>query len=98
MSINRSMSIIRYLIPLILLGTILPAFGQSSSDISINFEFVLSPANDPADLSRETQLVENSKSNSVVFGVTILKRLVPGWFVRADIGSDVIAFGVALEF
>lgn len=33
-----------------------------------------------------------------VVGVTILKRLVPGWFVRVDLGTDVTSIGMALEF
>lgn len=33
-----------------------------------------------------------------VFGVTILRRLVPGWFIKADLGSDIINVGFAIEF
>jgi hypothetical protein len=49
-------------------------------------------------LDREVQLVEDMAENKIVFGVTVLKRLVPGWFVRADLGLDQIGFGASLEF
>jgi len=53
---------------------------------------------DPASLDREVQLVQDLKKSSVVFGVTILKRIVPGWFVRADLGTDIINGGLSIEF
>lgn len=53
---------------------------------------------DPARLALDEELVEELRENTAVFGVTILKRLVPGWFVRFDIGSDALNFGFALEF
>lgn len=52
----------------------------------------------PADLADELQLVDELKKSSVIFGVTILKRLVPGWFIRADLGTDIINGGLTIEF
>jgi hypothetical protein len=49
-------------------------------------------------LALEEKRVEDLKKNSLIFGVSFLKRLVPGWFFRADLGSDIINFGFALEF
>jgi hypothetical protein len=51
-----------------------------------------------AQIDEELNLVEDLKKRRVVFGVTLLKRLVPGWFARADIGNDSFNFGFALEF
>jgi hypothetical protein len=51
-----------------------------------------------AQLEEEISLVEKQKKSTVVFGVTFLKRIVPGWFARADVGSDIISGGLALEF
>ncbi|MBF0312857.1 MAG: hypothetical protein HQK50_03865 [Oligoflexia bacterium] len=51
-----------------------------------------------SELERERRLVEQLKRRSVVFGITILKRLVPGWFVRADLGSDLLNVGFSFEF
>ncbi len=57
------------------------------------------PDNDPTiDTKKELQLVNDLKKSSVIFGVTILKRIVPGWFIRADIGTDIINGGLSLEF
>jgi hypothetical protein len=51
-----------------------------------------------AQLDEEISLVEKQKKSTVVFGVTVLKRIVPGWFARADLGTDIISGGLALEF
>lgn len=58
----------------------------------------LDPDNPDIDLDAELQTLENLKKNTVVFGITVLKRLVPGWFIRADLGSDIIGAGFGLEF
>lgn len=50
------------------------------------------------DLDLESQAVEDLKENTFIFGATILKRIVPGWFIRADLGSDIIAGGLTIEF
>lgn len=46
----------------------------------------------------ELLAVNNLNRTGVVFGVTILRRLVPGWFVKADLGTDMINAGFAIEF
>ena len=52
----------------------------------------------PAQLANELKLVQDLKKSSVIFGVTILKRIVPGWFIRADLGTDIINGGLTIEF
>lgn len=47
---------------------------------------------------RENEAIDNLQKSGPVFGVTILRRLVPGWFIKADIGSDIINAGFAIEF
>jgi hypothetical protein len=42
--------------------------------------------------------IDDLKKSGPVFGVTVLRRLVPGWFIKADIGSDIINAGFAIEF
>jgi hypothetical protein len=32
----------------------------------------------------ELQKFSELRKSTVIFGVTILKRIVPGWFIRAD--------------
>ncbi len=46
----------------------------------------------------EIAKVEDLKKAGPVIGATILKRFVPGWFFRADLGTDNLAVGIALEF
>lgn len=50
------------------------------------------------ELEAEIQAVEDLKKSTIIFGVTVLKRMVPGWFIRADLGSDIISGGLTLEF
>lgn len=52
----------------------------------------------PAQLDEEIQKVNDLKKSTVIFGATILKRIVPGWFVRADFGTDIINGGLSIEF
>jgi len=52
----------------------------------------------PEQLAAETKLVQDLKKSTLIFGVTILKRIVPGWFVRADFGTDIINGGLTIEF
>ena len=51
-----------------------------------------------AEAQKEIDLVEDLQKNSLIFGVSVLKRLVPGWFVRLDLGTDTMAVGLGLEF
>lgn len=51
-----------------------------------------------SDLKREVDLVSQVQQNKVIFGVSLYKRLVPGWFLKAELGSDIIALGFSLEF
>jgi len=56
------------------------------------------PGVSPEQQEDEINLVSNLESKGAVFGVTLLKRLVPGWFARLDVGSDALNFGFSLEF
>lgn len=46
----------------------------------------------------ELKVIDELKKSGPVFGVTVLRRLVPGWFIKADIGSDVMNVGFTIEF
>ena len=52
----------------------------------------------PATDEEENKVIDELKKSGPVFGVTVLRRLVPGWFVKADIGTDVINLGFSIEF
>ena len=49
-------------------------------------------------LDQESEAIRKLRKNGPVAGVTILRRLVPGWFVRGDVGTDLISLGFSIEF
>ncbi len=49
-------------------------------------------------LAEEKNAVEDLKKSGPIVGVTVLRRLVPGWFVRADLGTDMLGAGFSIEF
>lgn len=46
----------------------------------------------------QRKAIDNLKKQGPVFGVTLMRRLVPGWFVKTDLGTDTINLGFAIEF
>ena len=50
------------------------------------------------ELDREVELLYMMKKNQFIFGVSWYKRVVPGWFIRVDVGTDFVSSGLALEF
>lgn len=50
------------------------------------------------DAQSEVDLINKLKQSNIVLGVTVLKRLVPGWFFKADLGTDILSLGIAIEF
>lgn len=46
----------------------------------------------------ELTVINELKKSGPVFGVTILRRLVPGWFIKSDLGSDIVNLGFSIEF
>lgn len=49
-------------------------------------------------LDKEKQMVDSLKQSGPIFGLTVLKRIVPGWFARVDLGTDIVSGGLTLEF
>ncbi len=51
-------------------------------------------------VTNEEQLtaIDNLEKSGPVFGITVMRRLVPGWFIKADLGSDILNVGFAIEF
>ena len=47
---------------------------------------------------KETDLINKLQTSQIAFGVTVLRRLVPGWFFKADLGNDITSIGFAIEF
>jgi hypothetical protein len=46
----------------------------------------------------ELDAIDQLKKSGPIFGITALRRLVPGWFIKADIGNDIINLGFSIEF
>lgn len=46
----------------------------------------------------EEATIDSLNTTRLIVGVTILRRLVPGWFLKADLGTDITSFGFGIEF
>lgn len=46
----------------------------------------------------EKQLIKDMSTTSIAVGVTVLRRLVPGWFLKVDLGTDILGVGFGIEF
>lgn len=53
---------------------------------------------DPTQNQKEEDVVAQLEEDGPAVGVTLLRRLVPGWFIRADLGNDIMSLGFAIEF
>jgi hypothetical protein len=53
---------------------------------------------DPNLAALELDTVRALRRANIIFGATALRRLVPGWFARLDVGTDIISGGVSIEF
>jgi hypothetical protein len=53
---------------------------------------------DASVLAEEQELIGKLEKSGVIFGVSVLRKLVPGWYIRGDLGTDHVAAGLTLEF
>lgn len=53
---------------------------------------------DPVIKDQEAETLDALRSSNVALGFTVLKRMVPGWFIKGEIGNDIWGIGVAIEF
>ncbi len=74
----------------------MPGFSYLKPYIGFQMITATSSIKDPTD--EEALQLDRLPKSQVVFGASILKRLVPGWFLRADVGTDLIALGLGIEF
>jgi hypothetical protein len=51
-----------------------------------------------AQAEAETAYIQKLQKRQFVAGITILRRMVPGWFLKADLGNDHLNIGFAVEF
>lgn len=57
-----------------------------------------SDSNSDTENKQEIVAVDSLKKSRPIFGVTGMRRIVPGWFVKLTLGTDIINGGLALEF
>ena len=70
--------------------------------IGYKFSVAIAPKADPArdekTPEQQAELLDDVALSGPIVGASVFKRLVPGWFVRMDVGTDFLALGVAVEF
>jgi hypothetical protein len=92
--VNNVVGRLKYNFKAPLYSFIMPYIGFQSQTVSSNAGKTGVAATDAAELEVRDELIKTGP----VFGVTLLRRLVPGWFIKADLGTDVLNLGVAIEF
>ncbi|MBL7664133.1 MAG: hypothetical protein JNM93_03285 [Bacteriovoracaceae bacterium] len=80
---------LKYAIQLPLYSYLMPYMGYQVVSIQLSND-TLTPA--------DQALVADMEKNGIVFGATFMRRLVPGWFIKADVGTDIFAAGFTIEF
>jgi hypothetical protein len=93
--VNRIVARIKFNIKGPLYTFFMPYLGFQNSSVS-------SPdagkSGTPTQIKNEEKAIDDLRKTGPVVGVTILRRLVPGWFVKGDFGTDGINLGFAIEF
>jgi hypothetical protein len=85
---------LKYTIKLPFYTYALPYIGYQTYSISSN----AGKTNNNATNEKELEHINKLKTSQVAIGMSILHRLVPGWFVKADLGTDTMNLGVSIEF
>ena len=75
-----------------------PYVGYQILQASSPGEGVYSTGMTQQDIDAETRLMSSLRKKAFIFGASILKSLVPGWFTRIDVGTDFYSIGFGLEF
>jgi hypothetical protein len=60
-----------------------PGAGDNPDDVAAN---------------NEITLLNDVEAPQAVYGVSVFKRLVPSWLFRVDVGNEMIALGLGIEF
>lgn len=95
--VNTAIGRLKYNFKAPLYSFIMPYIGFQSQTVSSPSAGKAQGITEPQIRAEQNAIADLEKAG-VVVGVTILRRLVPGWFLRADLGSDVLNLGVAIEF
>jgi hypothetical protein len=94
-SLNLYLVRIKYTVEAPYLFYIQPYLGYKYSQISAP------GSNDSmtaAQKDQEKKNIKDAEKKGFIFGISVLKRLVPGWFFKADLGTDLLSAGLGFEF
>jgi hypothetical protein len=96
-SITNLTARLKYTFKLPLYSYLIPYIGfQTYSVSSPDAGIVVNGNTETAQAEEET--INNLEESGVIFGATVLRRLVPGWFVKLDLGTDIVNIGIGIEF
>ncbi len=95
--VNRFVARLKYNIKGPLYTFFMPYIGYQNNTVT-SPDAGKEPQQTDAQNNAELDAIDNLKKNGVVAGVTVMRRLVPGWFLKADLGTDVLNVGFAIEF
>ena len=96
--INNFTARLKYTIKAPLFSYFLPYLGFQTFSVSSPSAGIVGDGVDEATAALEEQVVNELEKTQLVFGFTFLRRLVPGWFFKADVGNDIFSAGFAIEF
>ena len=89
---------LKYAIKAPLYSYIFPYIGFQTIKVSSPDAGVTDQGTSQAQADAEIDTVESLEKTNIIVGVTVLRRLVPGWFLKADIGTDIMSVGFGIEF
>lgn len=96
--INNFTARLKYTIKAPLFSYFLPYLGFQTISVSSPSAGVVGDGVDEETANLENQVIDEIEKTQLVFGFTFLRRLVPGWFFKADVGNDIFSAGFAIEF
>ena len=99
--INNFTVRLKYTLKAPLYSYLIPYIGFQTFSVSSPNAGIPLDASDPTEVARanqEKQIIDELEKTGVVLGVTLLRRLVPGWFLKVDLGNDIFGAGFAIEF
>jgi hypothetical protein len=89
---------LKYSIQAPLYSYIFPYIGFQTFSVSSPNAGVVEGSTTELEADAELETIDKLKKTNLVIGVTVLRRLVPGWFLKADLGTDILSLGFGIEF
>ncbi len=96
--INSFSAKVKYTIKAPLYSYLLPYAGFQTYIVSSANAGVVSDDVDEETAALEEAVIDDLEKTQLIVGVSFMRRLVPGWFFKADLGNDIFSAGFAIEF